>query len=126
VALIVRLLATPSVAENRVAIAERAVARQLRQADLNSYPGSALSSVAGNAIKRITAGVKARRWSNRQSFEPATGLHPPARTSVERKKNARIRACRMYSILQIGRLKTTKPDGKPEPVVIPAVAANDL
>ena len=74
---VVRLSPAASVADNRVAIADRAVARQLRQADL-SYPGSALSSVAGNAIKRITAGVKARRWSNRQSFEPATGLHPPA------------------------------------------------
>ena len=28
-------------------------------------------------------------------------------TSVERKKNERIRVRRMYSILQIGRLKTT-------------------
>jgi hypothetical protein len=84
------LLATSAVAENRVAIADRAMARQLRQADLNSYPGSALSSLAGNAIKRITAGVKACRWSKPPKFEPATGLHPPARTSVERKKDGCI------------------------------------
>ena len=30
------------------------------------YPGSALSWFAGSEIKRITAGVKARRWSQRQ------------------------------------------------------------
>ncbi len=97
---VVSLLAASSVTDDAVAITNGAVARQLRQADL-SYPGSALSSVAGSAIKRITAGVKARRWSNRQSFEPATGLHPPARTSVERKKNERIRAHKMRSFLRL-------------------------
>jgi len=63
VPVIVRLPAAASVADDAVAIANWAVARQLRQRDLSCYPGSALSSVAGSAIKRITAGVKARRWS---------------------------------------------------------------
>jgi hypothetical protein len=58
--LVMSLLAPASVADDRVLVADRTSARQLRQADL-SYPGSALSSVSGSAIKRITAGVKARR-----------------------------------------------------------------
>jgi hypothetical protein len=52
VLLIVRLLAAAAVTDNRLPAADRASARQLRQADL-SYPGSALSSVHGSAIKRI-------------------------------------------------------------------------
>jgi len=59
------LLAPASVADDCVPAAGRTSARQLRQADLG-YPGSALSSVHDSAIKRITAGVKARRWSHRQ------------------------------------------------------------
>jgi hypothetical protein len=46
------LLASASMADDGVLTAGRTSARQLRQADL-SYPGSALSSVHGNAIKRI-------------------------------------------------------------------------
>ena len=57
---VVNLLATPSVPNDAVAVAERTVARQLCQTD-PGYPGSALSSTSGSAIKRITAGVKARR-----------------------------------------------------------------
>jgi hypothetical protein len=85
------LLATTAVTNNRVPAANRTSARQLSQADLN-YPGSALSSVHGSAIKRITAGVKARRWSHRQvrsSDWAFTLLYGP---SVERKKNQRILA----------------------------------
>ena len=78
---VVSLFAPEAVADDRVEAADRTPARQLRQADLNgSYPGSALSSVAGNAIKRITAGVKARRWSHCQVSirRPAfTLLHAP-------------------------------------------------
>jgi hypothetical protein len=44
------LLAPASMAYDRVQAANRTSARQLRQADLN-YPGSALSSVHGSAIK---------------------------------------------------------------------------
>jgi hypothetical protein len=52
VPLIVSLLAAAAVTDDRLPAADRASARQLRQADL-SYPGSALSSVHGSAIKRI-------------------------------------------------------------------------
>jgi hypothetical protein len=62
---VVSLLATSSVPHDAVAVAQRTVARQLRQTDAD-YPGSALSSTTGSAIKRITAGVKACRWSYRQ------------------------------------------------------------
>jgi hypothetical protein len=46
------LLAAAAVTNDRVLAANRTAARQLRQLDL-SYPGSALSSVHGSAIKRI-------------------------------------------------------------------------
>jgi hypothetical protein len=52
VPLIVSLFAAAAVANNRLPAADRTSARQLRQAD-PSYPGSALSSVHGSAIKRI-------------------------------------------------------------------------
>ena len=86
--LVVSLLAPSPVADDVSRLADRTSARQLRQTDLG-YPGSVLSSAHGSAIKRITAGVKACRWSPAK-FDPATGLHPPAQTSVERKKNERI------------------------------------
>ena len=47
-----------AVADNRVALASRTPSRQEIQRD---YPGSLLSFASGSAIKRITAGVKARR-----------------------------------------------------------------
>jgi hypothetical protein len=68
VALVVSLLASASMADDRVPAANRTAAWQLRQANFN-YPGSALSSVHGSAIKRITAGVKARRW-----FSPPSSI----------------------------------------------------
>jgi len=84
------LLAAAAVTNDRVAATNRTPARQLRQADL-SYPGSALSSVHGSAIKRITAGVKARRWSHRQ-VRFGDWPSPSCRDSVERKKNECILA----------------------------------
>jgi hypothetical protein len=48
----------PSVADDRVIAAKRASPRQKFQRD---HPGSMLSFASGSAIKRITAGVKARR-----------------------------------------------------------------
>jgi hypothetical protein len=56
VLVIVALTQSPSVADDRVITANGTSPRQQAQRD---YPGSALSSVSGNAIKRITAGVKA-------------------------------------------------------------------
>jgi hypothetical protein len=65
VLVIVSLLAASSMPNDGVALTERTVPRQLCQTD-PGYPGSALSSTTGSAIKRITAGVKACRWSYRQ------------------------------------------------------------
>jgi hypothetical protein len=59
VVFIVGLAGTPSVADDRIVVANRTSPRQEVQRD---YPGSMLSFVSGSAIKRITAGVRARRW----------------------------------------------------------------
>jgi hypothetical protein len=48
----------PSMANDRVVPANRALPRQQAQW---GHPGSTLSFASGSAIKRITAGVKARR-----------------------------------------------------------------
>jgi hypothetical protein len=85
------LLAAAAVTNDRVLAANRTSAWQLLQTDLN-YPGSALSSAHGSAIKRITAGVKARRWSHRQVRSSDWAFTLLSRTSVERKKNQRILA----------------------------------
>jgi hypothetical protein len=58
VLLVVRLPEPQSVADDRVVSAQRAQPRQEIQ---RNYPGSMLSLASGSAIKRITAGVKARR-----------------------------------------------------------------
>jgi hypothetical protein len=58
VLVVVRLAEPPAVANDCVFLAERAQPRQVMQWH---YPGSMLSLVSGSAIKRITAGVKARR-----------------------------------------------------------------
>src|SRR5262245_33670862 len=52
VPLVMSLLVPASVTDDRVSAADRTAARPLSQADLG-YPGSALSSVHGSAIKRI-------------------------------------------------------------------------
>jgi hypothetical protein len=54
----VGLAEPPAVADERLVLTEGAQPRQQMQ---RHYPGSMLSSVFGSAIKRITAGVKARR-----------------------------------------------------------------
>jgi len=46
-------------ADDRVPLANRTSPRQKVQGD---HPGSMLSFASGSAIKRITVGVKARRW----------------------------------------------------------------
>ena len=55
---VVRLPESPSVTDDGVVAAQRAQRRQQMQ---RNYPGSMLSLAPGSAIKRITAGVKARR-----------------------------------------------------------------
>jgi hypothetical protein len=52
------LTESPSVADDRVVTANGTAPRQELQRD---HPGSVLSFTSGSAIKRITAGVKARR-----------------------------------------------------------------
>ena len=58
VPVVVGLAESPSVADDRVVPADRTSPRQEVQRD---HPGSMLSFASGSAIKRITAGVKARR-----------------------------------------------------------------
>ena len=58
VPVIVGLAEPPSMADDRVVPANRTSPRQEVQRD---HPGSMLSFASGSAIKRITAGVKARR-----------------------------------------------------------------
>jgi hypothetical protein len=55
---VVSLPESTSMTHDRVVIANRASPRQAAQ---RNYPGSMLSFVSASAIKRITAGVKARR-----------------------------------------------------------------
>ena len=56
--IIVALAEPPAVADDCVVTAHGAAPRQAVQGD---HPGSILSCASGSAIKRITAGVKARR-----------------------------------------------------------------
>jgi hypothetical protein len=58
VPLIVCMTEPPSMADDRVILANRTLPWQEIQRD---HPGSMLSLDSGSAIKRITAGVKARR-----------------------------------------------------------------
>ena len=58
VPVVVGLAGAPSMADDRVVPANRTSPRQEVQGD---HPGSMLSFASGSAIKRITAGVKARR-----------------------------------------------------------------
>jgi hypothetical protein len=58
VPVIVGLPKAPAVADDRVTLASRTPPWQEVQRD---YPGSILSFASSSAIKRITAGVKARR-----------------------------------------------------------------
>jgi anti-sigma factor RsiW len=53
---IVALASTPSMADDRVVVANWTTPRQAVQ---RNHPGWMLSSASGSAIKRITAGVKA-------------------------------------------------------------------
>ena len=58
VPVVVGLAEPSSMANDRVVLADRTPPRQEVQGD---HPGSMLSFASGSAIKRITAGVKARR-----------------------------------------------------------------
>ena len=58
VAVVVGLSVPAAMADDGLAAAHRATARQKAERD---HPGSELSFVSGSAINRITAGVKVRR-----------------------------------------------------------------
>jgi len=58
VAVVVGLAEPPSMTDDGVVVANRTSPWQEVQRD---HPGSMLSFASGDAIKRITAGVKARR-----------------------------------------------------------------
>jgi hypothetical protein len=62
VMIVMGLSVSAAVADDGLGLAHRAAAREQAQ---GNHPGSELSSVSGNAIKRITAGVKARRDRSR-------------------------------------------------------------
>jgi hypothetical protein len=64
-----------------------------------------LSCVSGSAIKRITAGVKAGHRPSLPSFDLGTGLHPPGKDSLERKKNTAFRRFAPPVHLNFGRYK---------------------
>jgi hypothetical protein len=84
VSVIVRLPDSTSVADDRVVMAKRTYPRQ--QSERN-HPGSILSSGSGSAIKRITAGVKARRDRSLLKSDLLAGPSPSGKISFERKKN---------------------------------------
>jgi hypothetical protein len=89
VPVIVRVAEAPSMADYRAVLAKGASSREEIQRD---HPGSMLSFASGSAIKRITAGVKARRDRSLLKFRSAgPGLHPPGKVSFERKKNTALR-----------------------------------
>jgi len=110
VLVVVSLLAASSVPNDGVAVAERTVPRQLCQTD-PGYPGSALSSTTGSAIKRITAGVKARRWSYRQvraGDRPSPSCTNQCRT---KRKTVHTWTSAASALLRmIGRFKTVSED----------------
>jgi hypothetical protein len=106
---VVGLFPPAPVADDRRLPAHRTPARQLRQAD-RSYPGSLLSSVDGSAIKRITAGVKACRWSSRQvrsGDRPSPSCTDQCRT---KKNNGIWRVAPAPSTPNIGRYLATRQD----------------
>jgi hypothetical protein len=101
VLVIVALTQSPPVADDRVITANGTSPRQQVQRD---YPGSALSSASGSAIKRITAGVKAAadRRCQVSIWGPAFTL--PVK-SVSNEKRILLSVARREAVIQnIGRL----------------------
>ena len=89
VPVIVGLARPPSMADDRRALTYGTAARQQFQ---RNYPGSLLSFGSASAIKRIMAGVKAPPLTvcaNRSIRWP--GLHPPAKSVSNEKKNTALR-----------------------------------
>ncbi len=82
---VVRLFTTLAVADDRPLPAHRTLPWQQVQRERH-HPGSILWSVSGSAIKRITAWREGLPLTV-SSFDLRTGLHPPGKVSLERKKN---------------------------------------
>jgi hypothetical protein len=88
VPVIVGLTKPPSMADDRVVQTNRTSPREEDQWD---HPGSMLSFASGSAIKRITAGVKARRDRSLLKSRSAAGPSPSGKISFERKENTALR-----------------------------------
>ncbi len=102
VLVVVRLPESPPVADYRLLPAQRAQPRQEIQWN---YPGSMLSLVSSSAIKRITAGVKARRRPSPAKFRSAGWAFTlPAKVGSNEKRIPFSNASRLDSVLTIGRL----------------------
>src|ERR1700720_2626267 len=82
VPVIVGLPKPSSVTNDRVVQTNRTSPREEDQWD---HPGSMLSFASGSAIKRITAGVKARRDRSLLKSRSAAGPSPSGNVSFERK-----------------------------------------
>src|SRR5262245_28699229 len=85
VLVIVSLPAASDVTNNRIPATTRTSARQLLQADLD-YPGLALSSVHGSAIKRINGWREGPPLVSPPKFDPATGPSPSCYGPVSNEK----------------------------------------
>ena len=104
VLVIVGLTEPPSMADDRVVQTNRTLPRQEVQGD---HPGSMLSFASGSAIKRITAGVKARRDRSLLKSRSAAGPSPSGNVSFERKKNTALRCWPRALTQNIGRYIAT-------------------
>jgi len=106
----VGLTKSPSVTDDRVVSAKRALPRQSIQ---RNYPGSRLSFASGSAIKRIKAGVKARFRPSLPKFRSAKpSLHPPVKSVSNEKRIPPCLVGRQHLTHNFGRFKTTtQPSG---------------
>jgi hypothetical protein len=108
---IVGLAGPPSMADDRVIAANRASPREEVQRD---HPGSMLSFASGSAIKRITAGVKARHDRPCQDSISWPGLHPPVKSVSNEKRILLSVGEREAPALHIGRfISTFRPRRSP-------------
>src|ERR1019366_1647340 len=78
-----------------------------REEDQRDHPGSMLSFASGSAIKRITAGMKARRDRSLLKSRSAAGPSPSGKVSFERKKNTALRCWPRALTQNIGRYIAT-------------------
>ena len=83
VAVIVGRAEPPSMTDDRLLLTDWTLPREEIQRD---HPGTVLSFVSGSVIKRITAGVKARRDRSLRSFDLPAGPSPSGKVSFERKQ----------------------------------------